>query len=133
MTTSLKESAFRQRPNPGRTLTDCSPPRQSEHPDSTSIARPPSPDAISTTSDEGSNYHAIQAKNIIQIDLQNPRFISREQQSILKSALELVSTMASHQPPTALEEGSHLHDPPGTIPKVPPRELLFMLLPGIDI
>ncbi|RAK75313.1 Zn(II)2Cys6 transcription factor [Aspergillus fijiensis CBS 313.89] len=125
-----RQMSRRQRPNPGRTLTDCSPPRQSEYPDSTSIARPPSPDAISTTSDEGSNYHAIQAKNIIQIDLQNPRFISREQQSILKSALELVSTMASHQPPTALEEGSHLHDPPGTIPKVPPRELLFMLLPG---
>ncbi|PYI21643.1 hypothetical protein BO99DRAFT_420552 [Aspergillus violaceofuscus CBS 115571] len=98
--------------------------------DGQNVAWPPSPDAVSTTSDEGSNYHAIQAKNIIQIDLQNPRLISREQQSVLKSALQLVSSMADHQPPPSLEEENHLHDCPSTVAEVPPRELLFMLLPG---
>ncbi|RAL06924.1 fungal specific transcription factor domain-containing protein [Aspergillus homomorphus CBS 101889] len=90
----------------------------------------PPPTAVSTTSDDGSNYHAMQAKDIIQIDLQNSLHISRERQSLLKSALELVSSIADSQTLTAMEEEPRSHDPPYPIPETPPRELLFMLLPG---
>ncbi|CAG8149530.1 unnamed protein product [Penicillium salamii] len=95
--------------------------------------RPTTPTAGSTTSDKGSNYHAIQAKNIIQIDLQNSLHFSRERQSLLKSALELVSSISDSQHlhmVAAMEEESRSQDPPCPIPDSPPRELIFLLLPG---
>ncbi|KAJ5341707.1 hypothetical protein N7541_010831 [Penicillium brevicompactum] len=91
------------------------------------------PEGPSTTSDGGSNYHAIQAKSVIQIDLHNPCDISREQQSLLKSALQLVNSIAdseSNNSVTALEEETSLQDSASICPESPSRELLFMLLHG---
>lgn len=92
------------------------------------------PEGPSTSSDGGSNYHAIQAKSVIQIDLHNPCDISREQQSLLKSALQLVNSIAASESSnsvTAPEEEPLLQDPASIYPESPSHELLFMLLPGI--
>ncbi|OJJ64671.1 hypothetical protein ASPSYDRAFT_75230 [Aspergillus sydowii CBS 593.65] len=86
----------------------------------------------STTDADDSNYHAIQAKDIIQLELDDSRYISRERQIILRSALQLVNEIAEKERPqsgTFMEDGSP-EAPTIPIPEVPPRELLFMLLRG---
>ncbi len=88
----------------------------------------------STTDADDSNYHAIQAKDIIQLELDDSRYISRERQIILRSALQLVNEIAEKERPqsgTFMEDGSP-EAPTIPIPEVPPRELLFMLLRGIS-
>ncbi|KAL3486507.1 hypothetical protein BJX62DRAFT_215192 [Aspergillus germanicus] len=83
-----------------------------------------------TPNADGSNCHAIQAKNIIQLELDDSRFISRERQSILTNALQLVGKIAESEIVHALDEVPHHLEPDVPIPASPPRELLFMLLPG---
>ncbi|KAL4868691.1 hypothetical protein BDV12DRAFT_169235 [Aspergillus spectabilis] len=87
-----------------------------------------------TSGADDSNYHAIQAKNVIQLELDDSRSISRERQCILKSALELVSEIArsEHRHSDLLVEDEPLLEegPAIVIPDAPPRELLFMLLRG---
>ncbi|KAJ5087373.1 hypothetical protein N7456_010989 [Penicillium angulare] len=90
------------------------------------------PAALSTRSDDGSNYHAIQARNIIEIDIRNPS-ISLERQSLLKFALQLVNDNATSSPrPDDLpaEEEYRPQNNSLAVPDKPSRELLFMLLPG---
>lgn len=85
---------------------------------------------------DGSKYHAIQARNIIQLELDDSRCISRERRSILRSALQLVSRVAESDPlysATTVEDESFPTDPDIAIPGSPPRELLFMLLQGTCI
>ncbi|BCS16282.1 hypothetical protein ALUC_80489A [Aspergillus luchuensis] len=86
----------------------------------------------STPSVEGPNYHAIQAKNIIQLELNDSRHVDRGRQSILRSALQLVSQIAESEPQHSDEimEEFQPNDPALSIPDAPPRELLFMLLQG---
>ncbi|RAH55253.1 hypothetical protein BO85DRAFT_377202 [Aspergillus piperis CBS 112811] len=86
----------------------------------------------STPSVEGPNYHAIQAKNIIQLELNDSRHVNRGRQSILRSALQLVSQIAESEPQHSDEimEEFQPNDPALSIPDAPPRELLFMLLQG---
>ena len=94
------------------------------------------PGSPSVTSHDGSNYHAIQAKSVIQIDLHNPYYINRERQSLLKSALQLVNRIAASEPDhnaAAMEEEPRLQDSALTLPEAPSHELLFMLLSGISI
>ncbi|RAQ78479.1 hypothetical protein COH21_011994 [Aspergillus flavus] len=82
---------------------------------------------------DGSKYHAIQARNIIQLELDDCRCISRERQSILRSALQMVSRVAESDPlcsATSVEEEPWPIDPDIAVPESPPRELLFMLLQG---
>ncbi|KAI3021623.1 transcriptional regulator family: Fungal Specific TF [Aspergillus niger] len=94
--------------------------------------RSPTTTAQSTPSVEGPNYHAIQAKNIIQLELNDSRHINRGRQSILRSALQLVNRIAESEPqhPDEIIEEPQPSDPALTIPDAPPRELLFMLLKG---
>ncbi|KAL2822107.1 hypothetical protein BJX63DRAFT_417869 [Aspergillus granulosus] len=92
--------------------------------------RSPIMTAAWTPNADGSNCHAIQAKNIIQLELDDSRYISRERQSILTSALQLVSEIAESGPVHSLDEEPIDIQPDVPIPKVPPRELLFMLLRG---
>ncbi|KAL5000552.1 hypothetical protein BDV10DRAFT_192846 [Aspergillus recurvatus] len=86
----------------------------------------------STEGDNASNYHAIQAKNVIQLELDDSRSgLSQERQSILKSALQLVTELAAgerHQADAAAEDESL--DDGLAVPESPPREMLFMLLRG---
>ncbi|CBF75762.1 transcription factor domain-containing protein [Aspergillus nidulans FGSC A4] len=86
----------------------------------------------STEGDNTSNYHAIQAKNVIQLELDDSRSgLSQERQSILRSALQLVTDIAAserHQG-DALAENESLDDGLA-VPESPPREMLFMLLRG---
>ncbi|KAL4738757.1 hypothetical protein BDV11DRAFT_205717 [Aspergillus similis] len=86
----------------------------------------------STEGDNASNYHAIQAKNVIQLELDDSRSgISQERQSILKSALQLVTEIAAserHQGDAVAENESF--DDGLAVPESPPREMLFMLLRG---
>lgn len=98
-----------------------------------SVEVPPSGAAPSTASAVGSNYHAIQAKNVIQLELGDSSSISRERQSILKDALQLVSSIAETVPRDADAEELYPSDPAITVPDTPPRELLFMLLRGIRL
>ncbi|GKZ57721.1 hypothetical protein AnigIFM49718_003055 [Aspergillus niger] len=95
--------------------------------------RSPTTTAQSTPSVEGPNYHAIQAKNIIQLELNDSRHINRGRQSILRSALQLVNRIAESEPqhPDEIIEEPQPTDPALTIPDAPPRELLFMLLKAI--
>lgn len=88
----------------------------------------------STPSVEGPNYHAIQAKNIIQLELNDSRHVDRGRQSILRSALQLVSQIAESEPQHSDEimEEFQPNDPALSIPDAPPRELLFMLLQGMS-
>lgn len=82
---------------------------------------------------DDSNYHAIQAKDIIELELDDSRFISHERQVVLRSALQLVNEIAERerrQSGTFMEDGSP-EAPTIPVPEVPPRELLFMLLRGI--
>ncbi|KAF9895202.1 hypothetical protein FE257_000104 [Aspergillus nanangensis] len=91
--------------------------------------------SASTTGADGTNYHAIQAKDIIQLELDDGRYISHDRQCILKSALQLVSEIAEteyRQPDRAVDQEILHEDSAVSIPEVPPRELLFMLLPSID-
>ncbi|PWY69632.1 hypothetical protein BO94DRAFT_590416 [Aspergillus sclerotioniger CBS 115572] len=79
---------------------------------------------------DGSNYHAIQAKSVIELELGDCRHISKGQQSILSSALQLVSQLAEKE---SVESGENegdilVEDPSVTIPESPPPELLFLLL-----
>ncbi|RDH36195.1 hypothetical protein BDQ94DRAFT_185379 [Aspergillus welwitschiae] len=99
---------------------------------SDSRERSPTTTAQSTPSVEGPNYHAIQAKNIIQLELNDSRHINRGRQSILRSALQLVNRIAESEPqhPDEIIEEPQPSDPALTIPDAPPRELLFMLLKG---
>ncbi|KAL4989127.1 hypothetical protein BDW68DRAFT_176247 [Aspergillus falconensis] len=90
---------------------------------------------INTPSTEGhnaSNYHAIQAKNVIQLELDDSRSgLSQERQSILKSALQLVTEIAAgerHQADAVAEDDTS--DDGLAVPDSPPREMLFMLLRG---
>ncbi|KAL4910619.1 hypothetical protein BDW74DRAFT_184459 [Aspergillus multicolor] len=91
--------------------------------------RETSPMTPSTEGDNASNYHAIQAKNIIQLELDDSRF-NQERQDILRSALQLVTEIAAterHQADTAVDDPlDDAHD----VPESPPREMLFMLLRG---
>ncbi|KAL4814836.1 hypothetical protein BDW67DRAFT_176800 [Aspergillus spinulosporus] len=86
----------------------------------------------STEGDNTSNYHAIQAKNVIQLELDDSRSgISQERQSILRSALQLVTEIAAsehHQGDAVVENESP--DDGLAVPESPPREMLFMLLRG---
>ncbi|KAL6236203.1 hypothetical protein BDW75DRAFT_229656 [Aspergillus navahoensis] len=86
----------------------------------------------STEGGNASNYHAIQAKNVIQLELGNSRSgLSQERQSIMKSALQLVTKIASserHQA-DAITEGESFDDELAA-PEAPPRDMLFMLLRG---
>ncbi|OJI83003.1 hypothetical protein ASPTUDRAFT_123266 [Aspergillus tubingensis CBS 134.48] len=86
----------------------------------------------STPSVEGPNYHAIQAKNIIQLELNDSRHVNRGRQSILRSALQLVNQIAESEAQHSDEiiEEFQPNDPALSIPDAPPRELLFMLLQG---
>ncbi|RAK97342.1 transcription factor domain-containing protein [Aspergillus ibericus CBS 121593] len=91
------------------------------------------PDSIGTpgTDAGGSNYHAIQAKSVIELELGDCRHISKEQQSILNSALQLVSQLAEKEPVEAegcLGADGFTEDPTLSVPESPPPELLFMLL-----
>ncbi|CAK40739.1 Zn(II)2Cys6 transcription factor [Aspergillus niger] len=97
---------------------------------SDSRERSPTTTAQSTPSVEGPNYHAIQAKNIIQLELNDSRHVNRGRQSILRSALQLVNRIAESEPqhPDEIIEEPQPSDPALTIPDAPPRELLFMLL-----
>ncbi|OJJ33537.1 hypothetical protein ASPWEDRAFT_114522 [Aspergillus wentii DTO 134E9] len=107
--------------------------QRGDHDQQHPVERSPIPAALSTTSDGGSNYHALQAKGVIQIDLHNPSCIGRERQALLKSALHLVSSIAEtgpHHSEIAMEEESHPQNYALTVPETPSRELLFMLLPG---
>ncbi|RDH21196.1 hypothetical protein M747DRAFT_322606 [Aspergillus niger ATCC 13496] len=99
---------------------------------SDSRERSPTTTAQSTPSVEGPNYHAIQAKNIIQLELNDSRHVNRGRQSILRSALQLVNRIAESEPqhPDEIIEEPQPSDPALTIPDAPPRELLFMLLKG---
>ncbi|KAI2848394.1 transcriptional regulator family: Fungal Specific TF [Aspergillus niger] len=99
---------------------------------SDSRERSPTTTAQSTPSVEGPNYHAIQAKNIIQLELNDSRHINRGRQSILRSALQLVNRIAESEPqhPDEIIEEPQPSDTALTIPDAPPRELLFMLLKG---
>ncbi|KAL4882659.1 hypothetical protein BJY04DRAFT_217152 [Aspergillus karnatakaensis] len=84
----------------------------------------------STSGADEANYHAIQAKNIIQIELGDSRITSNKMQSILKSALELVNGIATseHRHADLLhEEETFEQELALSIPDVPPREMLFML------
>ncbi|TPR04689.1 Meiotically up-regulated protein [Aspergillus niger] len=103
-----------------------------ERTDNDSRERSPTTTAQSTPSVEGPNYHAIQAKNIIQLELNDSRHINRGRQSILRSALQLVNRIAESEPqhPDEIIEEPQPSDPALTIPDAPPRELLFMLLKG---
>ncbi|RDW76313.1 uncharacterized protein DSM5745_06305 [Aspergillus mulundensis] len=95
--------------------------------------RSPSPAAPSTPSDDGSDYLAIQARKVIQIDLHNPRSVSRERQALLKSALQLVGSIADSEPRHGFPGVEGEFRPSGSpwpVLQAPPRELLFMLLPG---
>ncbi|PYH86714.1 hypothetical protein BO82DRAFT_271971 [Aspergillus uvarum CBS 121591] len=111
------------RSSPGPAVRETTLPRQRGVHSST-------PTASSITTDEESNYHAIHAKGVIQIDLQNHQAISIEQQALLKSALQLTSSIAGSQAVSAIEEESSEPDSSSPVPETPPRELLFMLLPG---
>ncbi|KAL2834700.1 hypothetical protein BJY01DRAFT_224144 [Aspergillus pseudoustus] len=90
---------------------------------------PPAPDAWTPNAD-GSNCHAIQAKNIIQLELDDSRFISCERQSILTNALQLVSKIAESKTVHTLDDEPRHIELDVPIPATPPRELLFMLLRG---
>ncbi|KAL4784428.1 hypothetical protein BJX76DRAFT_219752 [Aspergillus varians] len=94
--------------------------------------RSPATPSHSITGADDSNYHAIQAKNIIQLELDDSRFISRERQAILRSALELVSKIADNgrRQADVLTGDEPPEESIGSFPEGPPRELLFMLLPG---
>ncbi|KAL4773010.1 hypothetical protein BDW60DRAFT_222178 [Aspergillus nidulans var. acristatus] len=85
-----------------------------------------------TEGDNTSNYHAIQAKNVIQLELDDSRSaLSQERQSILRSALQLVTEIAAserHQGDAVAE--NELLDDGLAVPESPPREMLFMLLRG---
>ncbi|KAL5341132.1 hypothetical protein BJX70DRAFT_75611 [Aspergillus crustosus] len=91
-------------------------------------------EAKSTSDADDSNYHAIQAQNVIRLVLDDSRFISRERQHILKSALRLVTDIATserrHFDLLAVDEPLPEEESPIDIPDAPPRELLFMLLQG---
>ncbi|CAG7987325.1 unnamed protein product [Penicillium salamii] len=107
--------------------------RQPRYHDTDPAVRSPTPGAMSASSNDGSNYHATQAKSVIQIDLHNPQHISRERQSLLKSALQLVSSIAESEPrhnATSVREESRPLVSDHIIPQRPSRELLYMLLPG---
>ncbi|KAK1142350.1 hypothetical protein N8T08_007902 [Aspergillus melleus] len=86
-----------------------------------------------TSGANDSNYHAIQARNIIELELADCQAIGRERQSILRSALQLVSSVAENEPghSGSIPENPRPTDPAITIPEAPPRELLFMLLGDI--
>ncbi|OJK02977.1 hypothetical protein ASPACDRAFT_40293 [Aspergillus aculeatus ATCC 16872] len=89
-------------------------------------------DLNSPAGTDSSNYHAVQARSIIEVVLDDCRHISHEQQSVLKAALDLVSQMADSVPvesTTSAEEGFSV-DPSIAVPEAPPQELIFMLLPG---
>ncbi|GKZ35787.1 hypothetical protein AbraIFM66950_006582 [Aspergillus brasiliensis] len=92
----------------------------------------PTTTANSTSSVEGPNYHANQAKNIIQLELNDSRHSRRGRQSILRSALQLVSRIADSEPqnPDEIIEESQPSYSALMIPAAPPRELLFMLIQG---
>jgi hypothetical protein len=87
-----------------------------------------------TEGDNTSNYHAIQAKNVIQLELDDSRSaLSQERQSILRSALQLVTEIAAserHQGDAVAE--NELLDDGLAVPESPPREMLFMLLRGMQ-
>lgn len=94
------------------------------------------PNSPSAPSHDGSNYHAIQAKSVIQIDLHNPYYICRERQLLLRSALQLVNRIAASGPghsTAGIEEEPQLQDSALTLPETPSHELLLMLLPGTDM
>ncbi|PYI09394.1 hypothetical protein BO78DRAFT_308323 [Aspergillus sclerotiicarbonarius CBS 121057] len=90
------------------------------------------PDSATPGTDAGgSNYHAIQARSVIELELGDCRHISKEQQSILNSALQLVSELAEKEPVESegcLGGNGLIGDPSVTVPESPPPELLFMLL-----
>ncbi|KAL4893370.1 hypothetical protein BDV59DRAFT_178104 [Aspergillus ambiguus] len=107
------------------------------HPESNdghdSTEKSPAATTRSVLSADGSKHHAIQARNIIQLELDDSRCISRERQSILRSALQLVSRVAENDPlysATTVEEEPWPTDSDIALPGSPPRELLFMLLQG---
>ena len=94
----------------------------------------PASDACSAADADESNYHAIQAKSIIQLELDDSRFITIGRTSILRSALQLVSDIAEkerHQS-ALFAEGEPPVEPDVTVPDSPPREMLFMLLRGTE-
>ncbi|RDW94176.1 Zn(II)2Cys6 transcription factor [Aspergillus mulundensis] len=94
------------------------------------VTRGTSPIATpSTEGDNASNYHAIQAKNIIQLELDDSRF-SQERQAILRSALQLVTKIAASERHQADMVAEDLSDDGLDVPESPPREMLFMLLRG---
>lgn len=111
------------------------PPERNDGHDSTE--KSPAATTRSTLGTNGSKYHAIQARNIIQLELDDCRCITRERQHILRSALQLVSRIAGSDDPlysaTTIEDEPGPTDPGIAIPEKPPRELLFMLLRGICI
>ncbi|KAL4747374.1 hypothetical protein BDW72DRAFT_206528 [Aspergillus terricola var. indicus] len=85
----------------------------------------------STEGDNASNYHAIQAKNVIQLELDDSRSgLSQERQLILKSALQLVTEIAASErrQGDAVTEDESLDG--FAVLDSPPREMLFMLLRG---
>ncbi|RAL10283.1 fungal specific transcription factor domain-containing protein [Aspergillus homomorphus CBS 101889] len=89
-------------------------------------------DLNSPAGTDSSNYHAAQARSIIEVELDDCRHISHEQQSALKAALDLVSQIADTErlESDATAEDRFSIDPDIAIPDAPPPELIFMLLPG---
>ncbi|PYH49003.1 transcription factor domain-containing protein [Aspergillus saccharolyticus JOP 1030-1] len=81
---------------------------------------------------DSSNYHAAQARSIIEVELDDCRHIILEQQSALRAALDLVSRIADSErvgSNAPAEDGFSVDSSVG-IPDAPPLELIFMLFPG---
>ncbi|KAL3474797.1 hypothetical protein BJX99DRAFT_230995 [Aspergillus californicus] len=113
--------------NPGERIYDT----HGQDPDSEE--RSPATNTPWTASADGSNYHAIQAKNIIELELDDSRYINRDRQALLKSALQLVNRLADSEPrcfDADLPDGPAPAESAIITPESPPRELLFMLLRG---
>lgn len=83
-----------------------------------------------------SSHYAERAKVIIQSELEGNDSLKDERQSVLRSALDLVNSMA--QKPTMVSEGMPLELPDVDLPKSPEDispnpELFYMLFQGMYV
>lgn len=94
------------------------------------IETPPATTPASVADTDGSNHPAIQARSILQLELGTSRSKGHERESILRSALQLVSSIAdSHPPPdTITGNQSYSEHLPVAVPDSPPPEMLYMAL-----
>ncbi|KAL4925997.1 Zn(II)2Cys6 transcription factor [Aspergillus undulatus] len=136
---SAKKRAFASDFGPDETVIEFEQPSRSRQvhndaPDLGQVPRDTSPasDGCSAADADDSNYHAIQAKSIIQLELDDSRFITIGRQSILKTALQLVSEIAENErrQSNLFAEDELLEELAVSVPELPPREMLFMLLRG---